>query len=133
MESRPTEQGMNNLPKLTFVGGETRPLNFSVNLGGAAIGECDISFAVAPPDGAGPVFTKAMRAMSADEGGEVLMCLLEPEDTAELAGEYIYQITLRSPAGEVGIPGQGSMRIYRNIDRDFALRTSTTAHRQEKA
>lgn len=44
---------------------------------------------------------------------------LEPSDTYELYGKFIYQISIRDVDGNVEIPQQGLMYVTNNINKSF--------------
>ena len=46
---------------------------------------------------------------------------LTPEDTVDLCGKYIYQITIKTKDGAVSVPQRGRMYIIQNIDKSFAV------------
>ena len=69
-----------------------------------------------------PILSKRMEVQSAKPDGikNVLYLKLLPEETLELRGKYIYQITIRDIEGDVEIPKQGVIYIYNNINKEFA-------------
>lgn len=44
---------------------------------------------------------------------------LEPQETLDLSGKYIYQISIRNDEGDVEIPKQGILLITNNINKSF--------------
>lgn len=115
------------LPTIDFVGGETQDLAFHVyfhqNKKPFPLGGCTAKFAVVSymnPTGK-PVLNKDMGALPNADGtdGNTLTVTLRPEDTAYLAGKYIYQISIRDIDGDVEIPKQGILYIANNIHKDF--------------
>lgn len=59
--------------------------------------------------------------LRADEKGEINSIVLNipKEDTAVLAGKFIYQITIIDKAGNAEIPNQGIMNIAKNIHQEY--------------
>ena len=113
------------LPMIEFVGGETQDLRFNVffhskdrpfGLSGV-VGTFAIVSA-ANKTGA-PVISKEMSAEynTDDTALNVLVVTLLPEETVNLSGKYIYQITLRDVGGQTEIPKQGIMYIINNINK----------------
>ena len=49
----------------------------------------------------------------------VLKVVLLPEETVDLFGKFIYQITIQDISGEIEIPDQGILRIANNINKVF--------------
>lgn len=49
----------------------------------------------------------------------VLRVVLLPEETVDLVGKFIYQITIQDISGEIEIPDQGIIRIANNINKSF--------------
>lgn len=68
-----------------------------------------------------PILTKPMEAIFNDDGtiNNVLIVTLEPKETVELCGKYIYQIQIQDIDGDVEIPKQGLLYITNNINRGF--------------
>ena len=114
------------LPTIDFVGGSTQDLLFHVYFHSVKnpfdLTGCSGRFALVNylnKNGA-PIFTKNMTVESgADDFDNILTVTLEPSDTADLAGKYIYQISLKDGDGDVEIPKQGIMYITKNIDQGF--------------
>lgn len=114
------------LPTLEFVGGETQTLIF--NLFDAMHNPVDLpndtacNFAVVGftnPVG-GPLISKTMDILhsQATDMNSMVRVIVESDDTVDLAGKYIYQITLAA-ATRSDIPKQGIMYITRNINPAF--------------
>ena len=64
------------------------------------------------------------KAMTLDYGEDptvlnVAKAHLDPEDTLELKGKFIYQVTIEDAGGAIEIPGQGWMYIADNINKGF--------------
>ena len=114
-----------NLPKISFVGGETEDMDFRLlTYSGQEFDAngCDISFAIInyQNKNGNPVVEKTPTLKIGPEGlMSVAEVILEPQDTANLYGRYVYQLTVRDPNGIVDIPGQGIIDITRNINRNF--------------
>ena len=68
-----------------------------------------------------PILTKSMEDIFNDEGtiNNVLTVTLEPRETMDLYGKYIYQIQIKDVSGNVEIPKQGILYITNNINRGF--------------
>lgn len=68
-----------------------------------------------------PILTKSMEDIFNDEGtiNNVLTVTLEPRETVDLYGKYIYQIQIKDVSGNVEIPKQGILYITNNINRGF--------------
>lgn len=49
----------------------------------------------------------------------VLAVTLDPLDTVDLCGKYIYQITIKDINGNIEIPKQGILFIINNINKSF--------------
>lgn len=106
-----------NLPNISFVGGETKSLSFQINLEDCLVKDWIVCLSIAKQETATPIFRKNMEI---DQDNKILTCTLESRDTIDLAGDFIYQITIKSLyTGEIGIPGQGKITIYPNIDKDL--------------
>lgn len=113
------------LPELTFVGGKTQELRFNLkdtngepyNVSGSTINFsiCDYSYKTGAP------ILSLTPALIADENGiaDSLYVTITSEDTLNLFGKYIYQITIIDISGRVEIPNQGIMNITKNINTSF--------------
>lgn len=68
-----------------------------------------------------PLVSKDMEIDMNDEDTHynVLRVSLEPEDTVDLFGKFVYQITIRDIDGNIDIPHQGIINIHNNIDKPF--------------
>ena len=115
------------LPTIDFVGGETQDLAFNVffykNKQPFSLTGCTCNFSVVSfrnKDGV-PILSKQMEAIFNDDGtaNNVLTVTLEPTDTVELKGKYIYQIIIRDINGDAEIPKQGILYITNNINKSF--------------
>lgn len=115
------------LPTIDFVGGETQDLAFHAyfykNKLPFSFSRCTASFAVVSftnKTGA-PIFTKPMDVVFDDNVlvENVLSVTLDPSDTVDLSGKYIYQISIKDIDGDVEIPKQGILFITNNINKSF--------------
>ena len=115
------------LPTIDFVGGETQDFMFSVffykNGRPFSLTGCTANFAIVSFTNkmGTPILTKPMEAIFNNEGtiNNVLTVTLEPKETVELCGKYIYQIQIQDIDGDVEIPKQGLLYITNNINRGF--------------
>lgn len=113
------------LPELTFVGGKTQELRFNLkdkngepyNASGSTVNFsiCNYSYKTGAP------LLSLTPTLIADENGvaDMLYITIAPEDTLNLFGKYIYQITIVDISGRVEIPNQGIMNITKNINTGF--------------
>ena len=115
------------LPTISFVGGETQDLAFHTyfykNMKPYDLTECISNFSVVSytnKHGA-PLLTKPMTAVLNDEGNchNILTVTLQPKETIDLYGKYIYQIQIKDIGGDIEIPKQGILYISNNINKDF--------------
>lgn len=62
-----------------------------------------------------------MKSSINDEGtsDNVLMVTLEPAETVDLCGKYIYQVIIKDMNGDTEIPKQGVLYITNNINKSF--------------
>lgn len=118
------------LPAIDFVGGSTQDLMFHcyfyLNKKPFDLFSCTANFSLinyVNKKGA-PLVSKQMKISAAPSiDGEicnVLSVTLEPSDTVDLVGKYIYQISIRDISGDVEIPKQGIIHIANNINKPFA-------------
>ena len=116
-----------SLPAIDFVGGETQDLAFHVYF---YIGkkpydlrDCVCEFAIVNfmNKTGEPILTKPMDVAydSALANYNVLKVTLQPEETIDLFGKYIYQIIIQDRDGDVEIPKQGCLYITNNINKAF--------------
>lgn len=122
---------MYSLPELCFVGGSSE--NFEFNLyydksnprpfdiyGGKA----EFSIVNLANKNGTPIFSKSMEIAQGDTHGETDTChnvvrvSLLPEDTVDLFGKFVYQVTLADADGNID-PHQGIVVIHRNINKTF--------------
>lgn len=70
-----------------------------------------------------PLIAKPMEVSKSEDGDgtvtNVLRVVLLPEETVDLVGKFIYQITIQDISGEIEIPDQGIIRIANNINKSF--------------
>lgn len=118
------------LPTLDFVGGSTQILSFSLYFRVEGVpfdaSECEAEFAIVNINN--KKSTLLRKAMVIEPGSDetdgeaaenVISVTLDPADTVELDGKYIYQITIKDGYGGVDIPNQGIMFITNNIDKNY--------------
>lgn len=115
------------LPTIEFVGGETQDLVFHVyfyanNKPFGMVGS-SANFSVVNylnRTGAA-VISKAMDVAYNADGTvmNVLTVTLDPADTLNMSGKYIYQISIRDIGGDAEIPKQGILHVINNINKDF--------------
>lgn len=122
-----TDYSPYQLPTIDFVGGETQDLAISVyfykNKRPYSLSGCTSSFSIVSlrnKTGV-PILTKPMGIRFSNDGSinNVLTVTLEPTETVNLAGKYIYQIQIKDIDGDVEIPKQGLLYITNNIDKSF--------------
>lgn len=117
------------LPEVEFVGGATQELVFhcyhKVNKKPADLSPYVADFSVISYVNkfGTPLITKSMnvRQDTDVENGicNILSVVLNPVDTKDLRGKYIYQISVKDVADLVEIPGQGLLHITNNINKKF--------------
>lgn len=118
------------LPTIDFVGGSTQELVFHTYFAQGNkpfdLASCTASFSVinfVNKNGT-PLISKEMDiGKGTDEEGAVsniLRVVLLPEDTVDLTGKFIYQISIKDISGEIEIPDQGIIRIANNINKKFS-------------
>lgn len=121
------------LPTIDFVGGATQELVFHtyfyIGKKPFDLSACTANFSMinyVNKNGA-PLISKEMQISEPERVSEdeeivsnILRVTLDPEDTVELVGKFIYQITIRDVSGDVEIPNQGIIRIVNNINKAYA-------------
>ena len=115
------------LPTIDFVGGETQDLSFNVyfykNHRPFSLTGCTSNFSIVSFNNraGAPILDKQMEAIFNEAGtsNNVLIVTLNPTETVDLSGKYIYQITIRDIDGDVEIPKQGILYITNNINKGF--------------
>ena len=122
---------MYSLPEIRFVGGSSENLKFNLyydenspkpfNFFG---GEANFSIVNFINKNSTPLVSKRMtiNLNEAETHYNVLHVSLEPTDTVDLFGKFVYQITLKDIDGNVDIPHQGIINIHSNIDKAFTKR-----------
>jgi hypothetical protein len=108
------------LATISFIGGASKTLGFRIyNRGGSPIdvSNCTGRFAVIDSVNkyGEPLFTQNM---SPDEFN-VLSVSISSDETVDLCGKYIYQISIVDEGGNAEEPQQGDLYIYNNIDKDY--------------
>ena len=67
-----------------------------------------------------PILVKPVDLLLGDEEFVNIASLeLKPEDTINLDGKYIYQLSIKDPEGNLEIPNQGLLYISNNIHKSF--------------
>ncbi|WP_196032794.1 hypothetical protein [Flavonifractor plautii] len=115
------------LPTIDFVGGETQDLLFNVyfykNNQPFSLSGCTSNFSVVSfTNKTGvPILSKQMTSIFNDAGtsDNVLTVTLQPSETVDLCGKYIYQIIIKDINGDAEIPKQGILYITNNINKSF--------------
>ena len=118
------------LPTIEFVGGSTEDLRFHcyfyINKKPFDLSSCEVNFALinyVNKNGL-PLVSKKMKISSLSQKDDVVSNIasvtLDPVDTVDLAGKFIYQISIRDISGEIEIPQQGIAHIINNINKPFA-------------
>lgn len=118
-----------SLPTIDFVGGSTQEIMFHTffdrNKRAFDLASCTANFAVVNyvNKNGEPLISKTMEIIASEVDGEtitnVLRVVLLPEDTVDLTGKFIYQISIQDISGEIEIPDQGIIRIANNINKNF--------------
>lgn len=66
-----------------------------------------------------PLISKAM-SIEPCEDYNILRVILTPSETVQLAGKFIYQITITErKTGKIEVPSQGFLYIANNIDKGY--------------
>lgn len=115
------------LPTIAFVGGERKTISLhTYNYSGELpfdLTNCTCRFSMVHHLNqlGEPVLTKMMTVsgVSGETYDNVLTVELEPTDTVNLFGKYIYQVTIKDQDGGVEIPKKGVLLIDNNIDKSF--------------
>lgn len=115
------------LPQDTFVAGQTRKYAWKFYRKSGqphTANDCVGTFALidySEKDGE-PILVKDIEFATEDEGmSNVGFTTLEPNDTINLDGKYVYQLTIKDPEGNVDIPDKGIIYISNNIHKDFIV------------
>lgn len=115
------------LPTISFVGGSTQKLSFHIydesDNEPLDATSYDAAFSVVDyvHSRSNPILTKEMTLSdTGDEGTRnILVVELAPSDTVDLAGKYIYQISVKDQDDNVDIPDRGILFITNNIHKSF--------------
>ncbi len=119
------------LPAIDFVGGSTQELVFHgyfyANKRPIDLAGCTANFSIinfVGGRGSTPILSKPMQIIAGDyDAGERVTNLLKvtllPNETYELYGKYIYQISIKKNASNIDIPNQGVIYIADNINKRF--------------
>lgn len=113
------------LPKIEFIGGGYQKIPFRVfhyigrrpfDLTGC---ECYFSLVNYTSQSGPIVMSKKMTIEPADSDGvaNIITVELESDETLNMFGKYIYQITIVGSDGTPEAPKQGIMNIIQNIDK----------------
>jgi len=113
------------LPTVEFVGGSTQEFAFHAyfhqNNKPISLETCSAKFSILDymNKGGTPLLSKDMKIVLSADGTimNVLTVTLQPSETVNMHGKYIYQITISDIDGAVDIPKQGILRIIDNIDK----------------
>ena len=114
-----------NLPEISFIGGETHDFRFSLftdtgktfNASGI---KATFSIVSSINRSGQPILSKDMTVIANDDGIEnIITVTLQSNETVNLYGKYIYQITLQDMSGDIEIPSQGILGIINNIDKNI--------------
>lgn len=128
-----------NLPTLEFVGGETNTYVWNMwalspnehenkdmpyNANGHTVTFSLVDYTNKEGE---PVLSKKCTLREGPEEGvnSVAVTELTPQETYNLVGKFIYQLTVQAGNGETEIPGQGIMYINVNIDRRLVSGANT--------
>lgn len=115
------------LPTIDFIAGESQDLLFHTYFHTGRrpfdLTGCSCSFAVVNflNRTGSPILSKSM-SIGLDPSTDVYSQAtvhLEPQETLDLSGKYIYQISIRNDEGDVEIPKQGILLITNNINKSF--------------
>lgn len=116
-----------SLPELAFVGGSSEELIFHAYRDGTepkpfGLTGCTANFSIAHyADKSGtPLLSKEMtiKMDSANVYENILTILLDAEDTIDLFGKYVYQITVKDSDARADIR-QGILMVHKNVDKTF--------------
>lgn len=115
------------LPTINFVGGETQDLAFHIYFYKGnkpySLSMCHANFSIVSLRNkyGDPILSKEMSVRFDDAltTDNVLTVTLDPLDTVELYGKYIYEIQIRDADGDIEIPKQGLLYIINNINKDY--------------
>lgn len=115
------------LPEISFIGGATQELVFHVyneDKERFDLSSCAANLAIVNyvNKGGSPVISKDMSVETDDETDgtvyNILRAILLPQETVELCGKYVYQITIKDVEDNIE-PKQGVMYIGNNINKAY--------------
>ena len=110
------ECGENTLPTISFIGGEKQDFSISMFLNNTEsydLSDCTAYFSLAEwINKANTVISKTMYVSKNN-----LSIILESNETIDLSGKYIYQITIKKDTNTLPILCQGVVYITKNIDK----------------
>ena len=119
---------MYSLPEICFVGGSSEDLQFFMytnesnpkpfDLHG---GEANFTIVNFINKNSTPLVSKKMEiGLNLEETHRsVLRVSLDPSDTVNLFGKFVYQISIKDVDGNIDIPHQGIINIHNNINKSF--------------
>ena len=115
------------LPTIDFVGGETQDLAFHIYFYRGkkpyGLSGCTANFSIVSfrNKTGSRILSKEMGVRFSDDGtiNNILTVTLEPTETVDLSGKYIYEIQMRDIDGDIEIPKQGILFITNNINKNF--------------
>lgn len=119
---------MYSLPEINFIGGSSEDLQFNLysdetnpepfTLYG---GKANFSIVNFINKNSTPVLSKQMEISLNDDqtSYNIVRVSLEPADTVDLSGKFVYQIILTDVDGNVDIPHQGIINIHTNINKTY--------------
>lgn len=108
------------LPTIVMIGGASKVLGFRIfNRGGSLVDitNCTARFAIIDSVNkyGDPIFYKDAEKYN----DNVFSVDLNPSDTVNCCGKYIYQISIIDEDGSAEEPQQGYLYIKNNIDKDY--------------
>lgn len=119
---------MYSLPEINFIGGSSEDLEFNLYYNETAPepftlygGKANFSIVNFINKNSTPVLSKQMEISLNDDqtSYNVVRVSLEPADTVDLSGKFVYQIILTDVDGNVDIPHQGIINIHTNINKTY--------------
>ena len=118
-------QAIFTLPEINFVGGETQRLEFNLKDANGDVFDADgttSNFAICSySNKTDEPLLEYTPYLNVDSGGvkSVLDVTIPKQDTKDLFGKFIYQLTVIDVTGASAIPNQGIMNISKNINKSF--------------
>ena len=120
---------MYSLPEISMVGGSSKDIQFNLFYDKENPKPYDITGSTANFSimniidmGVTPLVSKNMSVTTSGGVKHSLCVSLTPEDTLNLFGKFIYQITIIDTDSNVIIPRQGIINIHNCINRDYIRR-----------